>query len=486
MDRLVFDSSNLVVVLPEMFLFGATCVILLAAIYSHESRRGIVYVMSLAALAFTLLLTLRGGALAAEPVAALYGTYVRDPMAVLLKTFVYLVMICVFVYGRDYLDKRGLNRGEFYVLALCGTLGMMVMISAGSLLTLYLGLELLALSSYALVALHRDSYPASESAMKYFVLGALASGLLLYGMSMVYGATGTLDLQAIGSLVDAATAGDDLVLVFGLVFLVVGLAFKLGAVPFHMWLPDVYEGSPTAVTLFLSSAPKIAAFAMAIRLLDDALIGLYEHWHLMLIALAVASLAIGNVVAIAQENLKRMLAYSTISHVGFMLLGILAGTAEGYAASMFYAIVYAFMSAGAFGVILLLTRQGFEADRLDDFKGLNRRSPWFAFMMLLLMGSLAGFPPLVGFFAKLQVIKAAVDAGLLWLAVFAVVFAVIGAFYYLRVIWYMYMEDDEDQLEESLEAPFDMKALLTVNGLMQLFLGLAAAPLIAACVTAFS
>ena len=485
MQPFTFDVAQLGVALPEIFLFSATCVILVAGLYVSESRRGIVYVMSVVTLALTALLTLRGDALVAEPLVSLFGTYVRDPMAVMLKTFVYLVMICVFVYGRDYLAQRRLDRSEFYVLALTGTLGMMVMISAGSLITLYLGLELLALSSYALVALHRDSYPASESAMKYFVLGALASGLLLYGMSMIYGATGTLDLNAIGTLLTATTVTDDLVVVFGLVFIVVGLAFKFGAVPFHMWLPDVYEGSPTAVTLFLSTAPKMAALAMAIRLLDDGLIGLHVHWQQMLIVLAVLSLAIGNLVAIAQSNIKRMLAYSTISHVGFMFLGILAGTAEGYAAAMFYAIVYVFMSAGAFGVVILLSRQGFEADRLEDFKGLNRRSPWFAFIMLLLMGSLAGFPPLVGFFAKLQVLKATVDAGLIWLAALAVLFAVIGAYYYLRVVWYMYMEEGEDEAQE-IAAPFDMRALLTVNGLAQLFLGLAAGPLIGACIAAFA
>ncbi len=337
-------------------------------------------------------------------------------------------------------------RGEFFALALFATLGMMVMISANHLLTLYLGLELLSLSLYAMVALQRDSARATEAAMKYFVLGALASGMLLYGMSMLYGATGTLEITELAQLsMDGVRA--QAVLVFGLVFIVAGLGFKLGAVPFHMWVPDVYQGAPTAVTLFLGSAPKFAAFAIVMRLLAQALGAemLVDEWRQMLMIMAVLSLAIGNLTAIMQTNLKRMLAYSTISHMGFLLLGVLSGTIDGYGAGMFYVVVYVLMTLGAFGIILLLTRGGFEAEELDDYKGLNQRSPWYAFLMLLLMFSMAGIPPTVGFYAKLSVLQAVVQIGLWWVAVIAVIFSLIGAFYYLRIVKLMYFDAPQDQ-----------------------------------------
>ncbi|MDJ0655420.1 MAG: NADH-quinone oxidoreductase subunit NuoN [Xanthomonadales bacterium] len=480
----MFELSELNALLPEILVLTLTCVILLVDLYGSEQRRGLIHLLSIATLVFAAIATLRihepGQTVESEIL--LNGTLVRDQMGDVLKLFVYLVMGLVFVYSKGYLRDRNLFKGEFFVLCLFGMLGMMVMISAANMLTLYLGLELLALSTYALVALDRDNRLASESAMKYFVLGALASGMLLYGMSMIYGATGSLDLSEIAEGVRGAS-GDNLVLAFGLTFIVVGLAFKFGAVPFHMWVPDVYHGSPTAVTLFIGSAPKLAAFALAIRLLDDGLGGLHGFWQSMLILLAVASLAIGNIVAIAQTNIKRMLAYSTISHVGFIFLGLLAGTQEGYEAAMFYAIVYAMMAAGAFGVVILLSRAGFEAEDLDDYRGLNQRSPWFAFVMLMLMASLAGFPPFVGFFAKLQVVKAAVNADLVWLAVLSVVFAVIGAFYYLRVIKLMYM--DEPTTDEPLRAPVDLGTVLSANGLAQLILGMFPGPLIAICAAAF-
>jgi NADH-quinone oxidoreductase subunit N len=469
--------------LPEILVLMLTCTILVTDLYISEQRRGMVHLLALATLVLGAIATLRlhtEGPI--DSLLVLNGTFVRDQMGDVLKLFVFLVMGAVFVYARQYLRDRSMFKGEFYVLCLFGTLGMMIMISAASLLSLYLGLELLALSSYTLVALDRDNPVASEAAMKYFVLGALASGMLLYGMSMIYGATGSLDLATINAAV-VNLAGDDLVLAFGLVFMVVGMAFKLGAVPFHMWVPDVYQGSSTAVTVFLGTAPKLAAFAMFVRVLDGGLSGLHEHWQSMLVVLAVASLAIGNVVAIAQTNLKRMLAYSTISHVGFLLLGILAGTREGYEAAMFYAIVYAIMSAGAFGMIIVLSRQGFEAEELDDFKGLNQRSPWYAFMMLLIIASLAGFPPLVGFLAKLQVLKAAVGADMVWLAVVAVVFAIVGAFYYLRIIKLMYMEDAE--VDDPIRPPVDLAAVLSANGMVQLLLGIFPGPLIALCAAAF-
>ncbi|MEM9531243.1 MAG: NADH-quinone oxidoreductase subunit NuoN [Pseudomonadota bacterium] len=478
-----FDVLELVPLMPEIIVLTMASIVLLVDLYISPQRRGIIQILSLATLVLAALATLRlhTGETAIETQRLMNGTFVRDQMGDVLKVFVYLTVGIVFVYAKTYLRDRNLYKGEFFVLCLFGTLGMMVMISAGSLLSLYLGLELLALSTYALVALDRNNPLASESAMKYFVLGALASGMLLYGMSMIYGATGSLDLATIREQV--ASSADSVVLGFGLVFIVVGLAFKFGAVPFHMWVPDVYQGSPTAVTLFLGTAPKLAAFALAIRLLDNGLIGQLGNWQLMLVMLAIASLAIGNIVAIAQTNIKRMLAYSTISHVGFMFLGILAGTDEGYEAAMFYAIVYALMAAGAFGVVILMSRAGFEAEELEDYKGLSQRNPWYALMMLMLLASLAGFPPFVGFFAKLQVVKAAVGADLAWLAVVAVAFAVLGAFYYLRLIKLMYM--DEPETSEPVQPAADLGAVLSLNGLAQLVLGIFPGPLIAICAAAF-
>jgi NADH-quinone oxidoreductase subunit N len=367
------------------------------------------------------------------------------------------------------------------VLGLFAALGMSVMVSAGSFLTAYLGLELLALCLYALVAFDRDSGAGSEAAIKYFVLGALASGLLLYGISMVYGATGALDFATVSQTL-RETDTDRTVLVFGLVFVVIGIAFKFGAVPFHMWVPDVYHGAPIPVTLLLASAPKIAAFALAMRLLGDGLGALHGDWQQMFVLLAVASLAIGNLVAIAQTNIKRMLAYSAISHVGFIFLGLLAGTADGAAAAMFYAILYALMAAGAFGVLVLLSREGLDAERIDDLRGLNQRSPWYAGMMLLLMFSMAGVPPTAGFFAKLFVLDAVVDIDMVWLAIVAVAFSIIGAFYYLRVLKVMYFDKAVD--ETPLTAPADAVWALSANGLAMLFLGFFPAALLSVCTAA--
>jgi NADH-quinone oxidoreductase subunit N len=358
---------------------------------------------------------------------------------------------------------------------------MSVMISAGSFLSAYLGLELLALSLYALVAFDRDSGAGSEAAIKYFVLGALASGLLLYGISMIYGASGALDFATVSETL-GRTDTDRTILVFGLVFIVIGIAFKFGAVPFHMWVPDVYQGAPTPVTLLLGSAPKIAAFALAMRLLVDGLGVLHGDWQDMLVLLAVASLALGNLVAIAQTNIKRMLAYSTIAHVGFIFLGLLAGTPEGEAAAMFYAILYALMAAGAFGVLVLLSREGLEVERIDDLRGLNQRSPWYAAMMLLLLFSMAGVPPTAGFFAKLFVLDAVVGIDMVWLALVAVFFSIIGAFYYLRVVKVMYFDAPVD--ESPLRAPADAVWALSLNGLTMLALGLFPAALLSICTAA--
>jgi len=466
---------------PELFLLGMACAILVADLFVSDDHRIITYALTQVALAGCFALTLFTANL--EPVTTFSGMFIDDLMADVLKLMVYLGVGAMLVYSRAYLAARGLFRGEFFVLVLFATLGMMIMISASHLLTLYLGLELLSLSLYSMVALQRDSATATEAAMKYFVLGALASGMLLYGMSMLYGATGALSIAQLSALVVAGGARD-LVMVFGLVFIVAGLGFKLGAVPFHMWVPDVYHGAPTAVTLFIGTAPKLAAFAFIMRLLVQGLGAeqLFAEWQDMLVLMAVLSLAIGNVTAIAQTNLKRMLAYSTIGHMGFLLLGILSGSTNGYGAGMFYVAVYVLMSLGTFGMILLLSRGGFEAENLDDFKGLNQRSPWYAFVMLLLMFSMAGVPPTVGFYAKLSVLQAVVEADYLWLAVVAVLFALIGAFYYLRLIRLMYFEAPTDTAP--IEPRADVRLLMSANGLAMLLLGILPEPLMALCLYA--
>jgi len=465
--------------LPEIFVLAMVSLILVFDAAVDDSKRYVAYVLSLATLAGAAFLTMHD--FSTMPVLALGGLFIDDPLSDVLKLFLYLSVAVVLVYSRNYLRQRGLYKGEFFVLALFALLGMMVMVSASHFLTLYLGLELLSLSLYAMVALHRDSSIATEAAMKYFVLGALASGMLLYGMSMVYGVTGSL---ALADIAQNLADGTDLriPLVFGIVFIVAGLAFKLGAVPFHMWVPDVYHGAPTAMTLFIGSAPKIAAFAFVVRILGQGLESQVAEWRDMLVILAVLSMALGNIAAIAQSNLKRMFAYSTISHMGFMLLGILAGSQNGFGSAMFYVLAYALMSLGGFGMILLLSRAGFEADQLDDFRGLNRRSPWLAFMMLLLMFSMAGVPPTVGFYAKLAVLQAVVEIGYVWLAVAAVLFSLVGAFYYLRIVKLMYFDTPHDTAP--IVASPDARLILSANGLAILALGILPQPLMAVCVHA--
>jgi NADH-quinone oxidoreductase subunit N len=463
---------------PELFLLAAASLILVVDLFVREEKRVVTFALTIVALAGCGVLTWITAA--SEPVYTFNGMFVNDLMSGVLKLIVYIAVIVVFIYSRPYLTARGMFRGEFFVLALFSTLGMMVMISANHLLVLYLGLELMTLSLYAMVALQRDSATATEAAMKYFVLGALASGLLLYGMSMLYGATGTLEITEIAQIIAEGRAIGP-VLLFGLVFAVAGLGFKLGAVPFHMWVPDVYHGAPTAVTLFVSSAPKIAAFAFLIRLLAQALGAdpLAAEWSQMLLIMAVASLVIGNVTAIVQTNLKRMLAYSTISHMGFVLLGVLSSDENGYSAAMFYVVVYLIMNLGAFGMILLLSRSGFEAENLDDFRGLNQRSPWYAFMMLLTMFSMVGIPPTVGFYAKLAVLQALLGAGYVGVAVVAVLFSVVGAFYYLRVVKLMYFDAPEDPAPVAPQR--DVGFVMSLNGLAVLALGIIPHPLMALC-----
>ncbi|MGK7297287.1 MAG: NADH-quinone oxidoreductase subunit NuoN [Candidatus Wenzhouxiangella sp. M2_3B_020] len=475
--------SELQLALPEIFVAAMACVVLVADLFVDERRRGLTHTLAVLVLVFAGIITFRVMMPVGESAVAFSDTFMRDRFGDVLKLFAYLILIAVFVYAKHFLRAAGLFRGEFYSLSLFALLGVMVMISAASMLTVYLGLELLALSSYALVALDRDSAVGSEAGMKFFILGSLASGILLYGISLVYGATGTVQLGEVSSAL-AGGLSDDLMLAFGLSFIVVGIAFKLGAVPFHMWLPDVYQGAPAAVTLLIASLPKLGYFALAIRLLSDGMGTMHDDWQDMLVVLAALSLVLGNIVAIAQTNIKRMLAYSTISHIGFILLGLLAASPAGYAAAMFYTIVYAMMSAGAFAVIILLSGNGIEAEQLDDFKGLARRSPWHALMMLMIMFSLAGIPVFVGFFAKWQVIAATIEAGFVWLSVLAVITAVIGAFYYLRVVKLMYF--DEPESSEPIEAPIDFRAVLTVNGLAMLGLGMFSGGLIGVCVNAFS
>ena len=467
---------------PEIFLLVMACVILVADLFVRDENRGITYLLTQMTLAGCAVVTWVIAAYmnTGEPVHTFSGMFVGDLMSDVLKLITYFGVMAILVYSRDYISMRGMFRGEFFALVLFATLGMMVMISANHLLTLYLGLELLSLSLYAMVALQRDSGTATEAAMKYFVLGALASGMLLYGMSMIYGATGSLEITRIASMI-ADDGAKNLVLVFGLVFLVAGIGFKLGAVPFHMWLPDVYHGAPTAVTLFIGSVPKLAAFAFVIRLLVQGLGAeeIQSHWQQMLAVMAVLSLIVGNITAIAQTNIKRMLAYSTISHMGFLLIGILAGGLNGYASSMFYVVVYVLMNLGTFGMIMLLSRNGFEADNLDDFKGLNQRSPWYAFLMLLLMFSMAGVPPTVGFYAKFAILQAIVEAGHLWLAVIAVVLSLIGAFYYLRIIKLMYFDAPTDEAPIAPRA--DARVLMSINGIAMLAFGIFPQPLMTLC-----
>jgi NADH-quinone oxidoreductase subunit N len=479
-----FITPDLYPAAPEIFLLAMACVILLVDAFLGRAQRWITNALTLVTLVGCALITYQ--TMDGQVVLTFSNMFVDDLLADFLKLLLYLTVIFVVIYSRDYLVARQLDKGEYYLLVLFATLGMMVMISAAHFLTIYLGLELLSLSLYALVAIDRDSPRATEAAMKYFVLGALASGLLLYGMSMVYGATGTLEIGGVAQALHLGVANKT-VLVFGLVFVVSGIAFKLGAVPFHMWIPDVYHGAPTPITLLIASAPKLAAFAMAMRMLVYGLFELAEHWQSMLMLLAVLSIAVGNLAAIAQTNIKRMLAYSAISHMGFLLLGLMSGVVgqdrhfalNAYSSTMYYAVAYVIMSLGAFGMVLLMSRAGYEAENLEDFKGLNQRSPWFAAVMMAIMFSMAGVPFFVGFFAKFSVLLAAVDAGYIAVAVFAVMFSLIGSFYYLRVVKFMYFDAPTDAAP--IVASLDMRFLLSLNGLAVALFGIFPDSLISLC-----
>jgi NADH-quinone oxidoreductase subunit N len=476
----VRSAAELMPLLPELVVVGGAFALLMLDLFLDERRRVITHLASIALLLVAVALIASG---VGGHGSVLSGMFVRDTAADVLKLSLCAVSALAMVYTWPYLRERGLYKGEISVLMLFATVGMMLMVSAGSLVMVYLGLEMLALCSYALVALDRDSPLASEAGIKYFVLGSLASGLLLYGLSLIYGATGSLDLTEVATAAEQASS--NMMLITGVVFLVVGIAFKFGAAPFHMWLPDVYHGAPTPITLFIGSAPKLATFGMTYRLLEVGAGPLDDHWRLMLAGLAVLSLAIGNLAAMVQSNLKRLLAYSTISHVGFLFLGLAGGGAQGFAAAMFYAISYALMSAAAFGAIVVISSRGFEADRIDDYKGLNARNPWLAGLILCVMASLAGVPPFLGFWAKLAVLRAALEGDMLWLALVGVVFAVVGAFYYLRVLKVMYFDEPEgEQPAPSNNRP--LRIAFGVNALALLALGLAWSPIMAWCQRAFA
>jgi NADH-quinone oxidoreductase subunit N len=482
--------------LPEIILLAGACALMIFDLYVKSERRAGTFWLAQAILLLCALATVFVHIGTGRGLYIFNGLFVADAMGNLIKLVCYLATSVALVYSRQYMLDRGLMKGEFVTLLLFSLLGMMVMVSANSFLTVFLGLELMSLCLYALVALNRDSAASTEAAMKYFILGALSSGLLLYGMSMIYGATGSLDLrevsaqlrQVLGGSADAGAARS--FLVFGLVFVVAGIAFKVGVAPFHMWIPDVYHGAPTPVTIIIGSGPKLAAFAMAIRLLVDGLHDLAQDWQQMLAVLALASMAIGNITAIAQTNLKRMLAYSTIAHMGFMLLGLMSGVVRGnalnaadaYSTALFYIIVYVLMTLASFGMIVFLSRPGFESDTLEDMRGLSKRSPWYAFLMMIIMFSLAGLPPTVGFYAKLAVFSAAVAAGYVWLAVVAVLLSLVGAFYYLRVVKLMYFDEPKDAT--LVQGPREMRALLSANALLLLVLGILPQTLMAWCLEA--
>ena len=473
-------AAELLPLIPELVLVGAAFALLMLDLFLNEKQRVLTHTLAIASLVLVGVLVIAG---VGGQGTVLSGMFVRDNMADVLKVGVCFVSALALVYARPYLGERGLYKGEVPVLVMFAAVGMMLLTSAGSLVMVYLGLELLALCSYALVAIDRDSKLASEAAMKYFVLGALASGMLLYGMSLVYGATGSIELATISA--NASAVAQPALLLTGVAFMVAGIAFKFGAAPFHMWVPDVYQGAPTPITLFIGSAPKLAAFAMAMRLLEVGAAPLGDYWHPMLAGLSALSLVIGNLVALVQTNLKRMLAYSTISHVGFLFMGLAGGGAQGYAAAMFYALSYAIMATAAFGAIIVLSRRGFEADSISDFKGLNARDPWTAGLVLCVMASLAGVPPFLGFWSKLAVLRAAVEGGMLWLAIVGVVCAVIGAFYYLRVIKAMYFDEPAGEAI----GPRDDRLLnivFGVNALGLLAFGLFWSPLMAWCQRAFA
>ncbi len=475
--------NDILVMLPEVYLVVAVCILLLLDAWLKPAQRNITHWLAVAITVVTGLLVILGQPHGAE--AAFGGMFVRDGATEIVSVFGLLAVLLIFIFARPYLRDRSLHIGEFYSLVLFAVLGLMILSGAGNLVTIYLGLEMLALASYSLVAMNRDSPLSSEAAIKYFVLSALASGMLLYGMSMIYGATDTLQLSQLAAAAQHVDMPN--LLKFGLIFLIVGVAFELGAAPFHMWLPDVYDGAPTAITTLIASVSKLAAFGLAYRLLSAfAPDGLLTHqWQLMLAVIAALSMVLGNLVAIVQTNIKRMLGYSTIAHMGFLLMGFVNAGPEGYAAALFYAVCYAMMATAAFGVLLALSRKGFECDQISDLKGLNKRSPWMACLMMFAMFSLAGVPPFWGFMAKWYVLQAAIDAHMLWLAIVGIIMAIVGLWYYLHVIWVMYFDEPEEGVELAPQPDGTLRVVLSLNGLALLVMIAFSGVLLAWCRQAF-
>ena len=470
-------TAELWPLLPDLVLAFSAFALLLFDLFFDVRQRGWTQLLALLVLMLVGLLAATG---TGGHGVVMHEMFVRDGLSDLAKGVICFASAATLAYGFEYLKERDSYKGEVPVLILFATLGMLLLTSSNNLVMVYIGLEMLALCSYALVALERDNPLATEAGMKYFVLGALASGMLLYGMSLIYGAAGSLDLQAIHAVAADPGANANL-LMAGMVFVVAGLAFKLGAAPFHMWLPDVYQGAPTPITMFIGAAPKVAAFIMAYRLLENGLGPIDAQWRMLVAGLSALSLIVGNLMALAQTNLKRMLAYSTVSHIGFLLMGLAGGGAEGYSAALFYAVIYAMTTIAAFGAIVLMSRKGFEAEEISDYRGLAQRNPWIAFLVLCVMASLAGVPPFIGFFAKLDVINAAMQGGMLWLAIIGIVFAVVGAFYYLRVIKAMYFEKPGEGIEIHPRDNRGMRVLFAVNALSLLVLSLGINPLLAWC-----
>ena len=490
------QAFDLYAILPELVLLLAACLLLVASVFVRERQpdnpgveqdifhtpRGVGFVYFFTILLLLYLVVAFAGRMGDVSLVAMNGLFQSDPLSNLLKACSCSALLVSLIYSKQYLSDRGLFRPDFIILCLLALLGQLVLISGSNLLTLYLGLELMALSTYALVAMRHDSVKSSEAAMKYFILGALASGFLLYGMSMLYGVTGSLDLIEIFKTV-ADPRVNHLVMAFGLVFIVSGLAFKMGVVPFHMWVPDVYQGAPTAVTLMIAAAPKLAAFALLFRLLVNTLLPLMGDWQPMLVLLAVLSMIVGNVTAIAQTNVKRMLAYSAIAQMGFVLLGMLSVFDDhAFSAAMYYAVTYVLTTLGSFGLLMVLSRKGYDCETLDGLKGLNKKHPWFAFIGLVMMFSLAGIPPTVGFSAKLSVLEALVDAEYTFLAIIAVMASLVGSFYYLRVVKVMYF--DEPLHEQTISGSGVARGILGLNGILVLVLGIFPAGLMALCLDA--
>ncbi len=475
-----FSLPQFSLALPEIFLLGMACVILVVDVYLPERYRALTYALVQATFAGAFVLALRQFGEYPEPIMTFNGHYVVDKLAVLSKLCIYLFSMFTFAYARDYIKTRNIASSEYYLLGLLGVLGLSVMSSANTFLTIYLGLELSSLCLYAMVAMYKESGDAAEAAMKYFVLGSLASGIFLYGISLLYGLTGSIELHTIAT---SLASRQDALPLAAMVFIIAGLIFKFGAVPFHMWVPDVYQGAPTSTTLFIASVPKIAAFAITVRVLEQALPGLSSSWVPMLIVISIFSMLFGNLVAIAQTNIKRMFAYSSIAHVGYALLGILAGphSTTGYSAAMFYIASYVLVVAGAFAIIAILSRSGIEFDDLEDYRGLNARNPWLAFMMLLLLFSMAGIPPTVGFFAKLGLLEALVQADYVWLAALSLIFALVGVYYYLRVVMLMYFEEPHPHASAPIPLSGNLLAAISVNGTAALVLGILPSFMIDVC-----